>query len=206
MGFFRGVSDRVAQAMCVQMSKFESPEGRVVACLMAVEEGHFSGQFDQRVLLVFRGLIQATLLDALTDVSGEIERTYQTIWPGIWRREQQRRLLGLFVQSVHGEGASPGLVQVLADRIGHDGAFYTRYVRFVRSLLLGLSVEDAQVLIAACKKVGVNANRDSLSRLAETLVILVRGRPDVGSEVHDLLGVWEQYLPGIQMQAFHAGR
>jgi hypothetical protein len=205
-GIFGGVPDRVAQAMCVQMSKFESSEGGVVACLMAVDAVETAMQFEQRVLLAFRMLVQATLLDALTDVSGEIERTYQTIWPGIWRREQQRRLLEMFVQSVHTEGASKGLVQMLCERIGHDGAFYTRYVRFVRSLLLGFNLEDAQALVVACERVGCDANRDCLSRLAEALVVLVRGRPDVASAVQGLLGVWEQHLPGIQMQAFHASR
>lgn len=205
-GIFGGVSDAVAQGMCAQMSKFENPEGSVVACLMALDDAHVAAQFDQRVLLVFRMLAQATLLDALTDVSGEIERTYQTIWPGIWRREQQRRLLGLFVQSLHTEGASPEFVQMLCERIGHDGAFYTRYVRFVRSLLLAFNLEDALALVAACERIGRDASRDCLSRLAEALVVLVRGRADVASVVQDLLGVWEQHLPGIQMQAFHASR
>ena len=49
--------------------------------------------FDIRVQRIFAQLDQAILFEALVDVRGELERTYQQIWPGIWRRERQRRLL-----------------------------------------------------------------------------------------------------------------
>jgi len=203
-GIVRHDSDVVVRAMCMQLANFDDFTKSAVACLMAVSD--LGGNFGERTLLLFKMVPQAPLLDALTDVSGEIERTYQTIWPGIWQREQQRRLLGLYVQSVAQHGASLALIDMLAERIGHDAEFYNQHLRFVRSLLAQLSFEDAQKLIVACQIVGKRAKRESLSRLSEVLVSLAGGVSGIACQVQETLGRWEHHLPGVRMKAFHVSR
>ena len=203
-GILRDVSGRVARAMCTHLARFDGITESVVACLMAESEP--IRDFDQRALLLFDVVPHAPLFDALTDVSGDLERTYQSIWPGIWRREQQRRLLGVFVASVVARGASGALIQLLAERVGLDAHFYNRYIRFVRSLVSRFCAADAQELVVACRRIGAQADRESLSRLSELLVCLAGGEADVTVLVQDTLRHWEQYLPGIQVKAFHASR
>ena len=197
-------TDAVAWAMCEQLSRFSDITPNLVACLMAKVKLY--DNFDERALLLFKKVPQVELLDALTDVSGEIERTYQTIWPGIWRREQQKRLLAVFVALIAQMGASKALVEMLVQRVSQDAEFYGRYLRFVRTLIAELEYDDAVSLVDLCAVVGEKSDRECLSRLAEVLVEVAGRVPKVADRVLDTLGRWEVHLPGVRLKAFHARR
>lgn len=199
---FGAVMPETSGAMCRLLSDWEGATGNVVAFLMTSEKTPVA----DRVSGVFAALPRVALLGALTDVSGEIERTYKTIWPGIWRRERQRILLDMFVQVVRENGAGEDLIGALVGRIGDAEVFYDRYIRFIRALLHALNEPDARAFVAGCEALGKKARREALGRLSEVLIELLRAVPSLAGEIQRVLGQWEAQLPGIRAKAFHAGR
>jgi len=200
---FKGMSDFCFEALCGRLPEFKDIVSHVVAFLMTAEFREAGKLFDIRVQRVFAELDQAILFEALVDVRGELERTYQKIWPGIWRRERQRRLLEQFVNMLGTHEVDGRLIEVVLSRVVIDEQTYADYVRIVRTLLGVLSTKAALSWIKACKKLGENADRTLLSRLAEALV---RGAPLIVEEAQAVLAIWEPQLPGVRMKAFHAAR
>ncbi|MBT5831678.1 MAG: hypothetical protein HOH77_15940 [Candidatus Latescibacteria bacterium] len=203
---FNGLADRTFEAFCCRLSEFEDIESHVLAFLMTAEFREVGQKFDARVRQVFAEVDQAILFEVLIDVRGELERTYKTIWPGIWQRERQRRLLEQFVQMVGESGVDDALIERVFLRVVSDEKSYGDYVRFVRALLGVLNTKAALAWITACDRLGQKADRALLSRLAETLVTLVKNAPLIVDEAQAVLGKWESQLPGVRMKAFHAAR
>lgn len=203
---FSGLPTRSVDAFCLRLTEFDDIVPHIVAFLMTAEFRDAGSSFDGIVSAVFGSLPQADLCVALVDVRGELERTYKTIWPGIWRRERQRRLLELFLEVVGRGGVEEETVLVVLNRIVTDETTYENYVRFVRSFLAVLNTKSALIWIASCQTLAQKKDRDQLSRLAETLVSLVKSSPLIAEEALALLSEWEPQLPGVRMKAFHATR
>lgn len=203
---FNNLSDQSFEAFCCRLIAFEDIEAHVLAFLMTAEFGEAGHTFDARIKQIFTGLRQEVLFEALIDVGGELERTYKTIWPGIWRRERQRWLLEQFVEAVGEMGVNNLLIETVLNRVVADDQAYGDHVRFVRVLLGALNTKSALAWIAWCDKLGQKAERALLSRLAETLISLVKSAPLVIDEAQAVLGKWEPQLPGVRMKAFHATR
>lgn len=203
---FDGLGERPFVALCCRLPEFENIVSHVVAFLMTAEFRTVDETFDTRVRQIFVQLPQDGLFDTLVDVRGELERTYKTIWPGIWRRERQRRLLEQFVQAVGENGVEGALVTEVLNRVVANEQSYEHYVRFVRALLGVLNTKLALDWIATCEQLGQKADRALLSRLAETLVTLVGCSPLIVEEAQAVLAKWEPQLPGVRMKAFHAAR
>ena len=204
--FNGGLPNRPFGALCCRLNAFDDIVPHVVAFLMTAEFKDVGLGFDERVLQIFAVLPQVILFESLIDVRGELERTYKTIWPGIWRRERQRRLLEQFVEMVARRGSDVALVESVLHRVVGDEQSYGHYVRFVRALLGVLNTKMALAWIAACDTLGKKADRALLSRLAETLITLVKTSPLIIDEAQAVLGKWESQLPGVRMKAFHAAR
>jgi hypothetical protein len=203
---FEGLQNRPFEALCGRLADFEDIVPHVVAFLMTAEFREGGGRFDDRVRHVFSELPQPLLFEALVDVRGDLERTYKQIWPGIWRRERQRRLLEQFVEMLANHEVDSQLIEVVLSRVVADEQSYGDYVRIVRGLLGVFNTKAALTWIAACKRLGEKADRTLLSRLAETLVTLVRSAPLIVDEAQAVLALWEPQLPGVRMKAFHAAR
>jgi len=203
---FNGLPNRPFEALCCRLMAFEDIVPHVVAFLMTAEFKDVGKVFDERVRQIFAMLPQLALFESLIDVRGELERTYKTIWPGIWRRERQRRLLEQFVETIAGQGAGVALIDGVLNRVVVDEQSYGHYVRFVRAFLGVLNTKMALAWISACDLLGEKADRARLSRLAETLVTLVKASPLIIDEAQAVLGKWEAQLPGVRMKAFHAAR
>jgi hypothetical protein len=203
---FNGLPNRPFEALCGRLLAFENIVPHVVAFLMTAEFKDVGQAFDERVRQIFAVLPKGTLFESLIDVRGELERTYKTIWPGIWRRERQRRLLEQFVEMIAEKGADDVLIDGIFNRVMSDEQSYGHYVRFVRAFLGVLNTKMALAWIATCDVWGEKADRALLSRLAETLITLVRTSPLIIDEAQAVLGKWEPQLPGVRMKAFHATR
>ena len=203
---FDGLPERPFGALCNRLAEFDDIVSHVIAFLMTHEFQEVGAVFDQRVRQIFARLPQDILFDGLVDVRGELERTYNTIWPGIWRRERQRRLLEQFVQTVGENGVEAALVTEVLNRVVAQEQSYEHYVRFVRALLGVLNTKSALAWITECEQLGKKADRALLSRLAETLVTLVGCSPLIVEEAQAVLAKWEPQLPGVRMKAFHAAR
>lgn len=203
---FSGLPTRCVDALCLRLTEFDDIVPHIVAFLMTAEFRDAGSTFDGIVSALFSALPQADLCVALVDVRGELERTYKTIWSGIWRRERQRRLLELFLDVAGKGGVEEETVLVVLNRIVADETTYENYVRFVRSLLAVLNTKSALIWIASCKGVAQTKDRNQLSRLAETLISLVKSSPLIAEEALALLSEWEPQLPGVRMKAFHATR
>lgn len=201
---FGGLAQRPFEVLCGRLNEFENIVPHVVSFLMTAEFKAVDKQFEERVCAIFGVLQQASLFEALADIQGEIERSYKTIWPGIWQRERQRKLLELFVKMVSEQGAQESLIDAVVQRVVAVEQSYERYVRFVRSLLSVLNTRCSLQWIAACESLGQKGDRALLSRLAETLIVLVKHSPLIVAEAQAVLGQWESQLPGVRMKAFHA--
>jgi len=199
-------SECVARGMCLQISRWETAVPEVIAFLMTAEFATGGTRFDDRVRMIFGVLSQLPLLDCLLDQSGEIQRNYNDIWPGIWRRERQRHLWDLFAQVVAQDGAADDLVVGMVKRVVEDEPFYLRYARHIRTLLKALDVDALMLFQRTCSDLGQTIDRAVLGRLAEMLIALVRAHPETGKSVQHILGEWEALLPGARLQAFHAMR
>jgi hypothetical protein len=203
---FGALPETAFDVFCGRLKGFANTAPHLVALLMTLEWSGIGEFVKQRVRRAFGELSQEVLFEALIDVRGEIERTYKSIWPGIWRRESQRHLLEHFLEMLGSKGVDRVLIDTVLKGVVADEGRYGDYVRFVRSLVGVLNTRAALDWIAACDRMGEKADRALLSRLAETLVCLVGNAPLVAAETQAVLAKWEHQLPGVRMKAFHAAR